>query len=214
MTRLRNPRCVRTAVHVGLLTAALSVAAAGIAAADDRQPSIPPGAAQPAPGAPAPPAAGTFPAQPPAVDKPGFLHQLGVWWNDGFADFGAKMKNAQDKLDDFSKKQNDATKDASTATQDALKNAAQATKDAATAVVKLPISRVLELRDRCNVAGNGAPDCQATATSACRAKGFTTGQPMDVRTSQECPTAVVLSGRTPNEGECRDETVVLRAMCQ
>jgi hypothetical protein len=216
MTRSRKPTRFRAALEVWLLAASLSIAAAGIAAADDNQPaagSAPAVGAQ-APGAAAAPAGGTFPAQPPAVDKPGFLHQLGVWWNDGFADFGAKVKNAQQKLDDFNKQQSDAAKDATTATGDALKNAAQATKDAATAVVKLPISRVLELRDRCNVAANGAPDCQTAATDACRTKGFTTGQPVDVRTSQECPAAVILSGRTPNDSECHDETVVLRAVCQ
>jgi hypothetical protein len=160
------------------------------------------------------PAPGTFPAQPSQANKPGFLHQLEVWWNDSFGDFNAKMKSAKDKLDDYNKQQDKAAKETSAATEQALKDAAQATKDAATAVVKLPITRVFEFHDRCQVAGNGAPDCQTTATNACRTKGFDSGQPLDISTSQECPARVMLSGRPPVEGECKDVTVILRAVCR
>ncbi len=156
----------------------------------------------------------TFPAQPSQANKPGFLHQLEVWWNDSFGDFNAKMKSAKDKLDDYNKQQNQAAKETSAATEQALKDAAQATKDAATAVVKLPITRVFEFHDRCQVAGNGAPDCQTTATNACRTKGFDSGQPLDISTSQECPARVMLSGRPPVEGECKDVTFILRAVCR
>jgi hypothetical protein len=180
------------------LAAVLWAAAAGAVQADDGQ---------------APPAAAS-PAQPPPANKPGFLHQLGVWWHDSFGDFDAKMKAAREKLDDYNKQQDRAARESSAATQEALKNAAQATKDAATAVVKLPITRVVEFHERCQVAGNGAPDCQATAIEACRKKGFTGGQPIDVSTSQECPARVVLSGRPPSEAECHDVTVILRAACQ
>jgi hypothetical protein len=186
---------------------ALSAATVGTARADDGQ--APAGAAQ----APAP-APGPLPVQPSPANKPGFLYQLGVWWNDSFGDFNAKMKSAKDKLDDYNKQQNQAAKETSAATEQALKDAAQATKDAATAVVKLPISRVFEFHDRCPVAGNGAPDCQTTATNACRTKGFDSGQPLDISTSQECPPRVMLSGRPPVEGECKDVTVILRAVCR
>ena len=184
------------------IAVAISAATIGTARADDGQAPASAGAVQQAP-APAP---GTFPAQPPPANKPGFLHQLEVWWNDGFGDFNAKMKSAKDKIDDYNKQQDKATKETTAATEQALKDAAQATKDAATAVVKLPVTRVFEFHDRCQVAGNGAPDCQTTATNACRAKGFDSGQPLDVSTSQECPARVVLSGRPPVEGECKDVT--------
>ena len=160
------------------------------------------------------PAPGSLPAQPSPANKPGFLHQLEVWWHDSFGDFNAKMKSAKDKLDDYNKQQNQAAKETSAATEQALKDAAQATKDAANAVVKLPITRVLEFHERCQVAGNGAPDCQTTATNACRTKGFDSGQPLDISTSQECPARVMLSGRPPVEGECKDVTVILRAACR
>jgi hypothetical protein len=132
---------------------------------------------------------------------------LGVWWNDGFGNFDGKMKDAKAKIDDLNKQQSQST-------QEALKGAAQATKDAATAVVKLPGTRMFELHDRCQTAANGAPDCQAAAANACHGKGFEGGKPMGVSTSQVCPPAVLLSGRRPSEGECRDETYILGVVCQ
>jgi hypothetical protein len=187
-------RSRRAAIAVWLLAAALWAGAVGIAVADD--PQSPPVAPAPQTG---------LPAQPPVASAPGFLHQLGVWWNDGFADFNAKMKNAKDKLDELNNQ---------TATQDALKNAAQATKDAATAVARLPGMRVFELHDRCPPAGNGAPDCETAAANACHGKGFNSGKPLDVSTSQECPARVVLSGQQPSAVQCHDETVILRVVCQ
>ena len=192
------------------LAVALSVATCDIARADDGPAPAGAGTVQQAP-APAP---GSFPEQPSPANKPGFLHQLEVWWNDSFGDFNAKMKSAKDKLDDYNKQQNQAAKETSTATEQALKDAAQVTKDAATAVVKLPTTRMFEFHERCQVAGNGAPDCQATATNACRTKGFESGQPLDISTSQECPARVMLSGRPPVEGECKDVTFILRAVCR
>jgi hypothetical protein len=185
-------RSRRAASPAWLLAVALCLGAAGIAAADE--PQSPPPAPQTG-----------LPAQPPVANAPGFLHQLGVWWNDGFADFNAKMKSAKDRLDDLNNQ---------AATQDALKNAAQATKDAATAVARLPGMRVFELHDRCPPAGNGAPDCEMAAANACHGKGFGSGKPLDVSTSQECPARVVLSGQQPAPAECHDETVILRVVCQ
>ena len=190
------------------IAVALAAAAIGPAGADDGPAPAGAGAVQPAP------APGSLPAPPSPANKPGFLHQLEVWWNDSFGDFNAKMKSAKDKLDDYNKQQNQAAKETSAATEQALKDAAQATKDAATAVVKLPITRVFEFHDRCQVAGNGAPDCQTTATASCRTKGFDSGQPLDISTSQECPARVMLSGRPPVEGECKDVTFILRAVCR
>ena len=210
MTRSGKSRAFWAAAIAVPIAVALSAATIGAAVADDGQAPVGGNAVQQAP-APAP---GTFPAQPSQANKPGFLHQLEVWWNDSFGDFNAKMKSAKDKLDDYNKQQNQAAKETSAATEQALKDAAQATKDAANAVVKLPISRVFEFHDRCQVAGNGAPDCQTTATNACRTKGFDSGQPLDISTSQECPARVVLSGRPPVEGECKDVTVILRAACR
>ena len=166
-----------TAAIVAPIAIALAAATVGIARADDGPAPAGAGAVQPAP------APGSLPAPPSPANKPGFLHQLELWWNDSFGDFDAKMKSAKDKLDDYNKQQNQAAKETSAATEQALKDAAQVTKDAATAVVKLPTTRMFEFHERCQVAGNGAPDCQTTATNACRTKGFDSGQPLDISSS-------------------------------
>jgi hypothetical protein len=178
----------------------------------------PAGPGQAAPGQPAAPARGLFPPQPsaPGADaaKPNFFNQLGKWWDDGVADFNAKMKDAKEKLDDYNKKQSEAAKEAAAKTQEAMKNAAQATKDAASAMVRLSNSHIIELKDKCPMAANGAPDCATTAINACHAKGYSTGQPADVRSTQACPASILLSGRTPGPGECPTENVLMRAVCQ
>jgi hypothetical protein len=196
---------------VWLATASFSFAAIGLAAAED-VPAPGARAATPAPAAaanvkPAPAATPMpiLPAQPPSPEQPGLLHAVGRWWHDAFGDWGAKFDSA---------KQNPIAKDAADVTGEAIKNAASATKDAATAIVRLPGTRVIEVSEPCAVAGNGAPDCQVAANGACRKKGFNSGQPIDVRTSQECPAAVLLSGKPPAEGECPNESVVLRVICQ
>lgn len=208
MTTSCNLRPVGAPLVALLLVAAFSAAAI----AQSAPPPAGAPAAQPTPPTPAAaaqsvPAQG-FPAQPPpANDGGGFIHQLGVWWKDGFGDFNKKMQSARDK-------QEQAAKDAANATQQALKDAAKVTTDAATGLVKLPTARMFELHDLCRVAGNGAPDCQSTATNACHGRGFGEGRPLGISTSQVCPTAVMLSGRDPAPGECRDETYLLGVYCQ
>jgi hypothetical protein len=227
---------------MGLIAAALAVAAVTDAAGQSQPPgggvaappanSAPAATAPPSPAdvAPAPPqqpvSASPFPPQPPPPTvKRGFLNDLGNWWDNSLSNLGTKIDDARGKFVDINKKSNDAAKNAAVATQEAVKNAATttqqavksaatATKDAATAIVRLPATGVLEAHERCAVAANGAPDCQSAATNVCRAKGYAKGQPLDIRSSQICPPKVVLSGREPEEGECQDETVVLRALCQ
>jgi hypothetical protein len=183
------------------LAAALSIAVVGAAAADDNQTPPAPATVQQAPAA----APGSLPQQPPPAFKPGFLHQLGEWWGQSFGDFHDKMNNAKDRLEDLRKDQ--STKDATAATQDALKGAAQA-------VVRLPGTRMFELHDKCQPAANGAPDCPAAANNACRVKGFSSGKPMGISTSQVCSPHALLSGRLPTAADCHDETYILGVVCQ
>ncbi len=206
MMTARNLQWVRLTT-----AAALSGLLAGAAVADDGQSSIP-GATtttQQAPAASPPgnasPPGSALPQQPPPPFKPGFLHQLGEWWDQGLGDFNSKMKNAKDRLDDLGASQ--PAKDATTATKDALKNAADA-------VVHLSTTRMFELHDKCQPAPNGAPDCPTAATNACRGKGFSAGKPMGISTSQVCSPAALMSGREPGPGDCHDETYVLGVVCQ
>jgi hypothetical protein len=167
------------------------------------------------------PARGQFPVQPPPAEKPGFIYEFGRWWDSTrgkFEEFGkqsdAAAKEAAAATQGAVQGATDATKGAATATENAVKGAAEATKSAATTIFRLPGMRVVEVHQLCNVAPNGAPDCRTAATTACRTKGFTSGNPVDVRSSQNCPPAVWLSGRDPSAGECPEETVVLMAACQ
>ena len=186
-------RCRSLCVAAG--AALFILALAGTAFAED----------QPAPGGAPPPATTTapFPPQPPPAGKPGFLHDLKGWWDNSLGFFGKGLE-----------KSGDVTKDAAGAAGSAMKGAVEATKNAATAIVKLPGTRMIDIYLRCEKAPNGAPDCEAAAASACRAKGFGGGHPLDVRTEQKCDAATLASGQPPDLRNCPVETTVTRAICQ
>jgi len=201
MTRVA-PKTVCTVTVATLFAAALSASVPALAVAGDDQTA--PAAAATAPPSPAPPAA----------NKPGFLHELGSWWNGSIGYFSAKLNDARGTFEDLGKTSKEAAKGAATATQEAMKNAVDVGKDAAGVVVRLPNTRLVEMRERCDKAPNGAPDCAAAAANGCRAKGFTGGKSLDVMTAENCPVPTVLSRQKPAEGECPVETVVTRAVCQ
>jgi hypothetical protein len=220
MRSFARTRCFARAATAHLLAAALSAAPAVIAAADDNQaqsavtattaPSLdksaPATAPTPTPDVATAPAApdasspstSSSPTQPPAASKPGFFDALGRWWQQGTDAWNAKVKDARQKVDDFNKQQT------------------QAAKDAATAIVRLPNTRVVEMHERCAKAANGAPDCVAATIAACKAKGFNTGKPADVSSSETCESTMWLSGANRNDTPCRveTETIVIRAVCQ
>ena len=201
-----TPRSVCAAIAVWLFAAAL-LAVAGIAVAEDGQPASG-GATETAP---PPPAASPAP---PAANKPGFLHELWQWWDNSISGLGARMQDARSKVENLNQKSTDAVKGAASATQDAMKSTAEATKGAASTLLRLPNTRLIEIRERCAPAPNGAPDCQTAAANACRGKGFNTGQPLDVVSAEKCPPAALLSTQKPGELDCPIETVVSRAVCQ
>ncbi len=214
-------RVVCGAARAWLVAVALAAAAAGLAVAEEGQPP-PAGTNEPAPAAAS--AAPAAPA-PPVASQPGFLHQLRQWWDNSISGLSAGMQDARGKVENLNQESTDAFKSAASATQDAVKNAAsatqeamkstaEATKGAASTLLRLPNTRVIELRERCAPAPNGAPDCQTAAANACRGKGFSSGQPLDVVSAEKCPPATVLSAKTPGEIECPVETIVSRALCR
>ena len=200
MTRV-TPKTVWTATLAALLAAALAASVPAIAAAGDNQTA--PGAAAAAP-----------PSPPPAANRPGFLHELASWWDGSIAYFSAKLKDARGKVEDLGKTSNEAAKGAATATQQAMKNAVDVSKDAASAVVRLPNTRLIEMRERCDKAPNGAPDCAPAVANGCRAKGFTGGKLLEVSSAITCPTPTALAQQKPEQVECPVETFVTRAVCQ
>jgi hypothetical protein len=212
--------CVR-----GALLAVSLACASGAVLAQSSEPPAPAGAAAPAtpvgPQQAMPQSAPqlTLPPQPPpasaaapaaAAEKHGFFDNLSRWWNDSIADFNTKLKEQQSKIDDFNKTSAEAARDAATATQQTMKNAADA-------IMKSATSKVIEIRETCAIAGNGAADCASAAVNACKAKGFSDGQPLDVRTAEKCNASLWLQGQGQQRSataECPIETVVLRAACQ
>ncbi len=164
--------------------------------------------ATPAPGAASaatsPPQAGAAGASPQSASLPaapeekrGFLNDLGKWWDDSISNFNAKIKEQQAKLDEFNRQQTEAAKDATKAMKDAFTP-----------------SKVIEIQERCPVAGNGAPDCATAATNVCKAKGFSDGRPVDTRIAERCKASLWVSGQAPTAADCAVETTLLRVSCQ
>jgi hypothetical protein len=95
-----------------------------------------------------------------------------------------------------------------------LKSPKETIDGAADALSRLTTSPGVKGRAACPVAANGAPDCKAAADRLCQSKGFKEGKSLDVDTARNCSARALLSGRKPEESECRTETYVTRAVCQ
>lgn len=123
-------------------------------------------------------------------------------------------RGAASSATDAMKNAVEATKGAASSATDAMKGAVEVTKDAAAAIVRLPNTRVMQVNEVCARAPNGASDCGAAATNICRAKGFTGGAPLDVRTSSRCdPKPPPQAGQMPAV-HCARESAVTRVVCQ
>ena len=167
----------------------------------------------------APPPDSPAPMQPaPPSPKPGVFQSIGKWFDEGASNFRDHLRGAKRKMDDlgddaasnrrdFSDKASEAGKNAAAIG----KNAADATINAVDAVAKLPAARMMQGRERCVTAPNGAPDCLAAAEALCRKHGFASGKSMDFTSAEECPARNLL-GQQPKE--CVTLTFISRAMCQ
>jgi hypothetical protein len=192
-TRGRAAGGARVALCAGALVLLLTVGASGqdkrTLQGENPSPQNPP--AQGAPAQDAPPAAPEAGGR-----KPGLFDAISRWIDDSVSGISAGMKSNQErwgKLGD---------------------QAGEAAKGAVDAVSRLPTARVVDGRARCEIAANGAPDCQAAASTICRGKGFKAGQSVNTESAQKCPARVLLLGRRATEAECQRETYVTRAMCQ
>jgi hypothetical protein len=160
-----------------------------------------PAQAAPAQAAPSPPAPSP-PAASPAF-RSDFIDALGHWFSNSKASIDSQLKDTQDTLGGIG-----------TQATDAVKDAAGAAKQATGIIVDLPKTRIVNGRQLCPPAANGAPDCAPAVAALCRTKGFGAGRGVDINSTQKCPAWVWLSGRPPQAGECRSETFVTRAICQ
>ena len=95
-----------------------------------------------------------------------------------------------------------------------LKSPKETIDDAADALSRLAKSPGVKGRVICPAAPNGAPDCKLAADRLCQDNGFRGGNSLDVDTTRNCSARSLLSGRKPDESECRTETWVTRAVCQ
>ena len=164
-------------------------------------------AALPLPQMPPSPPVQPLPAQPPQAATPedapkreDFFDALNRWMDKSAKDFKASVDESNAKWREFGEKSEKAAKDA-----------AVTQKEAAEAFKNLSNVRVIEGRQICAQAPNGSPDCQAAAEVICRGKGFGKGQSADIQTTRKCSAKAFL---TRNAGECRTETVVVKAACQ
>lgn len=168
----------------------------------------------------APPPEMPAPVQPaPPPPKPGVFESIGQWFDQGASNFRDHLRGAKRKMDDLGEDAasnrrdfNDKAAEAGKNAASIGKNAADATINAVDAVAKLPAARMMQGRERCITAPNGAPDCLAAAEALCRKHGFASGKSMDFTSAEDCPARNLL-GQQPKQ-ECVTLTFISRAMCQ
>jgi hypothetical protein len=142
--------------------------------------------------------------------QPGFIDALGRWLGDSKARIDEQLKSTQDAL----KSTQETIDGIGTQAGGVAKDAAGAAQQATGALVGLSGAHLVNGRERCPAAANGAPDCAPAVEALGRGKGYTSGRSVDVKATQKCPAWVWRSGRLPTEGQCGSETYVLKAMCQ
>src|SRR5258706_11947631 len=147
---------VRSCAAVAATAACTVVLLASALAQEVRPPAEIPTAADPA-GAP----------DPNSTARPGFVDAVGRWFDEGTTKFKSGLQGAQHSFDQFA----DQTRDAAS--------------DATGAVMGLPNTRIVPVRERCAVAGNGRPPCQAAGTAAPRGKGVSTGESLGTQAEQK-----------------------------
>jgi hypothetical protein len=191
LRRAATSSCAALGSFACMLASALFLASAAIA--QDGQPSSPNDPAQNPPAVPAP--VPSF--------APGFIDALGRWIGESSATLDSHLKTTQDAIGGMG-----------TQATDAVKDAAGAAQQATGAVVGLPLTRMINGRQRCPAAPNGAPDCAPAATALCQSKGFGSGKGLEVDSAKRCPASILLSGRVPSPRDCVTDTFVTRAVCQ
>ena len=153
----------------------------------------------------------------PSQQKPGVFESIGRWFDSGASNFRDHLRGAKrrmDELGDDAAANNKAISDQAAkmgqGAADVGKGAADATVNAMGAVAKLPTARMMNGRERCIAAPNGAPDCVSAAEALCRKHGFTSGKSMDFTSAEECPVRTLIG----QSNECTTVTFISRAMCQ
>jgi hypothetical protein len=182
-----TPRAQRAIAIVGLLIMAVAPELAWPQAA----PQPAPVQAEPSPA----PQAEPTPAPEPPKENPGLINEIGKLLEKP-SSMLPTLKSPKEAIDDLNARAKDMT------------------KDAADSLSRLTTSPGVKGRVVCPVAANGAPDCKAAADKLCQSKGFKGGKSLDIDTTRNCSARSLLSGRKPDESECKTENFVTRALCQ
>jgi hypothetical protein len=144
------------------------------------------------------------PAAPPAAQEqsPGVLGSISAWWDRQTSNWQAAWQGMNREVQNLGREASDVAK-----------KSADNAKEAAEAVGKVRNTTVVAGNVKCTVALNGAPDCVAAANSMCKAKGYASGQSLDMTRAEDCPAKVYIAGRNTGP-ECTSYTFVSRALCQ
>jgi hypothetical protein len=160
--------------------------AAAVTAASAQTASAPPAAPAPSIAEPRAPSAAE------TASNPGLVEELGRWFKRG-TDVLPSIKPPAETFNELNATAKDAT-------------------DNLTKLAKP--STIVKGRTVCPRAANGAPDCKAASDNLCQSNGFKEGKSLDTDSAENCPARVRLSGRQPEQGECRVDDYVIRALCQ
>ena len=140
-------------------------------------------------------------AQETAKESSSVFGDIGRWINNSMTSIGDQFKNAGKGIDQFNHEAGVAAK-----------TTASAATDAADSVARIPRTRMVTGRQNCPVSDNGSPDCAAAADKLCKAKGLKSGTSLDITSARECPARAILQREA--RAECKDVTIVTRAMCR
>lgn len=170
---------------------------------------------------PPPAASQSTPApQAAAPQSNSLIDAIGRWFDQGTAGFRSHIEGANRSFDELNQRAAATGRNIGETAVEVGRNAvgvgnaaADVTKDAVGTVAKLPLTRVINGRERCELAPNGAPDCQAAAETLCRKRGFSTGKSADFTSAEQCTARAMLAGRA-EESDCTTVTFITRAMCQ
>lgn len=144
---------------------------------------------------PAEPLPAVQPAPQPAPrENPGLINEIGKLFQAPGWTLPAmpKLKSPSEAMDDWNKQAKNVT--------DSLQG--------------IGSSSVVKGRMVCPVTGHGAPDCKAASDNLCKSKGFKEGKSLDTDSARTCSPQALLTGRKLEEGDCKTENYVTRALCQ
>lgn len=140
--------------------------------------------------------------QPPPAEDHGFIATVSRWFAKQAGNISSTVKDAGKEVENFGDKAGDTAR-----------TTVSGARSAADAVARIPGTRVISGHEKCALAPNGAPDCNAAADAMCKANGLASGKSLDMTTAEVCRPEAYLAGRRTGPG-CTTDTFVSRALCQ